>query len=153
MPKCFIITPYGEKKDASGKTINFDETFNALIEKVIRECGVEAVPSDQDLAPKLTVRLASAFGHNVCFGSLTDIGQPIRDVRLAPESGHVFSIAIHGRSIFEAGSAPRQGGFPARTPALPASSLLLPCFSDRKDVAGGLQLSEITHYFYRLSCG
>lgn len=49
MAKCFIITPYGEKKDASGKTINFDETFNALIEKVVRESGLEAVRSDQDL--------------------------------------------------------------------------------------------------------
>ena len=26
---------------------------------------------------------------NVRFGSLADIGQPIRDVRFAPESGHV----------------------------------------------------------------
>jgi hypothetical protein len=39
MPKCFIITPYGEKKDASGKTINFDEAFNALSKRSLGSVG------------------------------------------------------------------------------------------------------------------
>jgi len=68
---------------------------------------------------------------NVRFGSLTDIGQPIRHVRLASESGHVFSVAIDGLSIFEGGSAPRHGGFPART----QHSLLRPCYCSRHGLA------------------
>src|SRR5262245_52092935 len=53
---------------------------------------------------------------------------------------------------FEPRAVTRRGGFPARTPALPASSLLLPCFGERKDAPSGSQLSEITRYSNRISC-
>jgi hypothetical protein len=40
-------------------------------------------------SPRDVVHLISWLHADVRFGSLADIGQPIRDVRFAPESGHV----------------------------------------------------------------
>ena len=40
-PLCFVIMPFGKKKDTDGKEIDFDEIYNSLIHPAIIMAGME----------------------------------------------------------------------------------------------------------------
>jgi hypothetical protein len=75
MAKCFIITPYGKKKDANGKIINFDKVFNALIEKVVTDAGLEPIRSDKDLESGLIFKkmIQDIATAEVCIADITTL--------------------------------------------------------------------------------
>ena len=45
--ECFVIMPFGDKKDANGKVINFDDLFDDFIKPVIEDIGLECVRCDK----------------------------------------------------------------------------------------------------------
>jgi O-acetyl-ADP-ribose deacetylase (regulator of RNase III) len=75
MAKCFIITPYGRRTDAEGRTIDFDEIFNALIEKVVVESNLEPVRSDKDLesGPIFKKMIHDIATADVCIADITTL--------------------------------------------------------------------------------
>jgi O-acetyl-ADP-ribose deacetylase (regulator of RNase III) len=45
--KCFVIMPFGEKKDADGKVIDFDKVYKYLIKKPIESIGHTCIRCDE----------------------------------------------------------------------------------------------------------
>jgi O-acetyl-ADP-ribose deacetylase (regulator of RNase III) len=45
--KCFVIMPFGEKKDLDGKPINFDKIYTDFIKDAVAELGIECVRCDE----------------------------------------------------------------------------------------------------------
>jgi len=45
--KCFVIMPFGKKKDIDGTEINFDNVYHQLIEKAVEELGVDCERCDE----------------------------------------------------------------------------------------------------------
>lgn len=45
--KCFVIMPFGEKKDLDGKPINFDEIYRDFIKDAVADLGIECVRCDE----------------------------------------------------------------------------------------------------------
>ncbi len=45
--KCFVIMPFGDKTDADGKKIDFDEIFDYMIKKAVESAGLECVRCDR----------------------------------------------------------------------------------------------------------
>lgn len=48
-PLCFVIMPFGEKKDQNGVTIDFDAVYEKFIRPVIEESGLEAIRADGEM--------------------------------------------------------------------------------------------------------
>jgi hypothetical protein len=48
-PLCFVLMPFGEKKDAMGKSINFDEVYKQLIAPAIASVELEPLRADAEL--------------------------------------------------------------------------------------------------------
>jgi len=44
---CFVIMPFGEKKDLDGKSINFDKIYKDFIKGAVAELGIECVRCDE----------------------------------------------------------------------------------------------------------
>ncbi|MBM4056150.1 MAG: DUF4071 domain-containing protein [Planctomycetes bacterium] len=49
-PLCFVLMPFGTKKDAGGKEINFDAVYADLIKPAIENAGLQPVRADEELA-------------------------------------------------------------------------------------------------------
>jgi O-acetyl-ADP-ribose deacetylase (regulator of RNase III) len=45
--KCFVIMPFGEKKDLDGKPINFDKIYTDFIKSAVTELGIECIRCDE----------------------------------------------------------------------------------------------------------
>ena len=45
--KCFVIMPFGEKKDLDGKPINFDKIYKDFIKDAVEELGIECIRCDE----------------------------------------------------------------------------------------------------------
>lgn len=48
-PLCFVIMPFGEKTDANGRKINFDQVYENFIMPVIEEAGLEPIRADHEM--------------------------------------------------------------------------------------------------------
>lgn len=45
--KCFVIMPFGEKKDPDGNTIDFNQIYQAFIKDAVTDLGIECVRCDE----------------------------------------------------------------------------------------------------------
>jgi hypothetical protein len=45
--KCFVIMPFGEKKDLDGNPINFDKIYKDFIKDAVTELGIECIRCDE----------------------------------------------------------------------------------------------------------
>ncbi len=48
-PKCFVVMPFGTKpkNDGSGETYDFDKVYRVVIQRAIREAGMEPIRADE----------------------------------------------------------------------------------------------------------
>jgi O-acetyl-ADP-ribose deacetylase (regulator of RNase III) len=53
MASCFVIMPFGQKKDAQGKPIDFDKVYQDLIKQPIADLGLECIRCDEIEEPGL----------------------------------------------------------------------------------------------------
>jgi hypothetical protein len=44
---CFVVMPFGEKKDLDGQDIDFDDIYRFLFKKAIEDLGIECVRCDE----------------------------------------------------------------------------------------------------------
>ncbi len=49
-PLCFVFMPFGIKKDAGGKEIDFDSVYTDLIKPAIENAGLQLVRADEEMA-------------------------------------------------------------------------------------------------------
>lgn len=49
-PLCFVLMPFGKKKDATGLLIDFDAVYHQLIAPAIQEAGLEPIRADEETA-------------------------------------------------------------------------------------------------------
>jgi hypothetical protein len=47
-PLCFILMPFNNKKDATGREIDFDAVFERLIAPAVRDAGMEPLRADEE---------------------------------------------------------------------------------------------------------
>ena len=47
-PLCFVVMPFGKKKDAKGISFNFDEIYRRLIKPAIDAAGMEPIRADEE---------------------------------------------------------------------------------------------------------
>jgi len=47
-PLCFILMPFGKKKDATGREINFDAVYELLIAPAVGAAGMEPLRADKE---------------------------------------------------------------------------------------------------------
>lgn len=47
-PLCFILMPFGKKKDATGREIDFDAVYEQLIDPAVRAAGLEPLRADEE---------------------------------------------------------------------------------------------------------
>jgi MAP3K TRAFs-binding domain len=48
-PLCFVLMPFGEKRDITGTLINFDSIYKELIAPSVKEAGLEPLRADEEL--------------------------------------------------------------------------------------------------------
>jgi MAP3K TRAFs-binding domain len=48
-PLCFILMPFGDKTDAAGKIIKFDEIYKQVIQPAIEDAGMTPIRADEEL--------------------------------------------------------------------------------------------------------
>jgi tetratricopeptide (TPR) repeat protein len=48
-PLCFIIMPFGKKKDANGNEVDFDYVYNHFIRLVIEKAGLAPIRADEEM--------------------------------------------------------------------------------------------------------
>jgi tetratricopeptide (TPR) repeat protein len=48
-PLCFVLMPFGQKKDAAGATIDFDSVYRDLIAPSVAEAGMEVIRADEEM--------------------------------------------------------------------------------------------------------
>jgi hypothetical protein len=49
-PLCFVLMPFGQKRDISGALINFDSIYKELIAPSIEEAGLQPLRADEEMA-------------------------------------------------------------------------------------------------------
>ena len=49
-PLCFVLMPFGTKKDASEKEINFDIVYRSFIRPAIELAGLDPIRADEEQA-------------------------------------------------------------------------------------------------------
>lgn len=49
-PLCFVLMPFGIKKDAGGKDIDFDSVYMDLIKPAIENAGLQPIRADEEMA-------------------------------------------------------------------------------------------------------
>lgn len=47
-PLCFILMPFGTKKDENGKSIDFDKIYDEFLKPAIEEAGLEPIRADEE---------------------------------------------------------------------------------------------------------
>ncbi len=48
-PLCFVLMPFGKKKDEKGREIDFDTIYTELIQPAIEDAGMDAVRADEEM--------------------------------------------------------------------------------------------------------
>jgi hypothetical protein len=48
-PLCFVLMPFGEKRDITGALINFDSIYNELIAPSVEQAGLEPLRADEEV--------------------------------------------------------------------------------------------------------
>jgi hypothetical protein len=48
-PYCFVLMPFGEKTDDSGRPIDFDRVYSEIIQPACNKAGLEAIRADEEL--------------------------------------------------------------------------------------------------------
>src|SRR5687768_3432700 len=48
LPLCFVIMPFGIKKDAEGNEVNFDKVYQSLIKPAITNAEMEPIRADEE---------------------------------------------------------------------------------------------------------
>jgi tetratricopeptide (TPR) repeat protein len=48
-PLCFVLMPFGDKTDAAGKIIRFDEIYKQIIQPAIADAGMTPIRADEEL--------------------------------------------------------------------------------------------------------
>ncbi|HXH90293.1 MAG TPA: TRAFs-binding domain-containing protein, partial [Thermoanaerobaculia bacterium] len=48
-PLCFVLMPFGDKTDAAGKIIKFDEVYKQVIQPAISDAGMMPIRADEEL--------------------------------------------------------------------------------------------------------
>ncbi len=48
-PLCFVLMPFGKKKDEKGREIDFDVIYSTMIQPAIEDAGMEAVRADEEM--------------------------------------------------------------------------------------------------------
>ena len=80
LPTCFVIMPFGEKKDVEGKTVDFNEIYDRIISGAIEDAG---------LAPTRTIDVEKAgFIHRRMIEHIRD--SPVAVVDLSLLNANVF---------------------------------------------------------------
>ncbi len=46
---CFVLMPFGKKKDEKGREIDFDTIYNTLIQPAIEDAGMDTVRADEEM--------------------------------------------------------------------------------------------------------
>lgn len=103
-PLCFVLMPFGNKKDAKGREIDFDAIYKSLIQPAIEEAGMESVRADEEMV--------SGFIHKPMYERLLLCDYAIADlttananvfyelgVRHAARPYHTFSIFASGTTL------------------------------------------------------
>ena len=49
-PLCFVLMPFGQKNDAGGREIDFDEVYGKLIKPAVEEAGLQPIRADEEAA-------------------------------------------------------------------------------------------------------
>lgn len=49
-PLCFVLMPFGQKADGTGRTVNFDAVYRELIAPAIQAAGMDALRADEEMA-------------------------------------------------------------------------------------------------------
>lgn len=49
-PLCFVLMPFGTKKDAGGTVVNFDSVYAKLITPAIADAGLDPIRADEEVA-------------------------------------------------------------------------------------------------------
>lgn len=52
-PFCFVMMPFGKKLDETGRWIDFDQVYDAIIEPAIRDAGMEPIRADKETSAGL----------------------------------------------------------------------------------------------------
>jgi len=47
-PLCFVLMPFGQKKDENGRTIDFDEIYNKVIKPAVEDAELEPIRADEE---------------------------------------------------------------------------------------------------------
>ena len=47
-PLCFVLMPFGKKKDENGRTIDFDEIYNKVIKPAVEDAELEPIRADEE---------------------------------------------------------------------------------------------------------
>jgi hypothetical protein len=74
--KCFVVMPFGEKPflEGSNLTYNFDKVYRVIIQRAIREAGMQPIRADE--------RIGSAIIHSDMFKDLRDQSIVLADLSL-----------------------------------------------------------------------
>src|SRR5215510_2057530 len=48
-PFCFVLMPFGQKRDITGTSINFDSIYQDLIAPSIEEAGLQPLRADEEM--------------------------------------------------------------------------------------------------------
>ena len=48
-PLCFVLMPFGDKTDAAGKIVKFDEVYKQVIQPAIADAGMTPIRADEEL--------------------------------------------------------------------------------------------------------
>ena len=80
--KCFVVMPFGRKplRDGSGKHYDFDKVYRVIMQRAIRQAGLEPIRADE--------RKGSAIIHTDMFKDLRDHDVVLADLSL--ENANVF---------------------------------------------------------------
>lgn len=49
-PLCFVLMPFGQKREATGRLIDFDAVYRQLIRPAVETAGLEALRADEEIA-------------------------------------------------------------------------------------------------------
>ncbi|WDP91562.1 MAG: DUF4071 domain-containing protein [Desulfobacter sp.] len=50
LPLCFILMPFGQKRDGSGRIIDFDAVYTSIIAPAVKQAGLAPLRADEEMA-------------------------------------------------------------------------------------------------------
>ncbi|GJL64199.1 MAG: hypothetical protein NPIRA04_28530 [Nitrospirales bacterium] len=52
-PLCFVLMPFGKKRNTAGSLIDFDEVYQTLIRPAIEEADLEPLCADEEMTGRI----------------------------------------------------------------------------------------------------